>query len=346
MTWQHRSIVLSELLILFTLKKVATVRGVSYWTSLLDPACLVAKLGRGLAMRSDAAILSLLTTAAFAIDSPPTMIKRQLLENYGDPSVRPGWSNTAEDGGTAMCLIAPDSVHAQVYVTKILPLHEIESSWELNGFLRMWWHDPQLAFNSSIASANGRCQELESLEFTGQDRERLWTPDIYLQDAIEFEAGLSSPATSGLSQLLRVYPDGTVFSSQQTRFKQTCTMDFAKAPFDTQRCKVSLGLFANSEDQVTLHWKPGVEPLDNTLSYCFSKWAITGVEARNVSRVYPIGTYSVVEADVHFTRLPSTLLGVYLIPALFFVFLSYLGFYIDPASTPARVTLGMITILV
>lgn len=124
-------------------------------------------------------------------------------------------------------------------------------------------------------------------------------------------------------------------------------MNFENAPFDTQRCILKLGLFSTPEHEVSLHWKPEVEPVANAISKdnCLSKWVVTDVESRNVSMVYKVGTWTMVETSVFFTRLPSLLIGVYVIPAFIFVFLSYLGFYIDPASTPARVTLGMITIL-
>ena len=36
------------------------------------------------------------------------------------------------------------------------------------------------------------------------------------------------------------------------------------------------------------------------------------------------------------------MLNTYLVPGIIFVLLSYLGFFIDPMATPARVTLGMV----
>ena len=268
----------------------------------------------------------LLQPAALAVENAPTTIKRQLMAAYGDPAVRPGWSREAEVSSTCALssTVSPDSVQAQVVVSKFLPLKEADSSWDLYGFLRLWWFDPRLAFNSSVVDADGRCREVEFLEFTGRDRQLLWTPDIYVENAIEFERGVSGPATNGLTQRLRVFPDGTVFSSQQTRFWQTCNMNFDDAPFDTQRCSLKLGLFSTPEDQVMLHWKPEVEPMENVVSKnnCLSKWVVTAVESRNVTVGYPSGTWTMVEASVSFTRLPSELIGNYFLPAFIFVFLS------------------------
>lgn len=126
-------------------------------------------------------LIFLLLQLAAAIQNAPTTIKRQLLADYGDPAVRPGWSREAEVSSTCALsqTVAPDSVHLQVHVSKFLPLNEGGASWELYGFLRMWWHDPRLAFNSSVVGTDGRCQKVNALEFSGKDREVIWTPDLY-----------------------------------------------------------------------------------------------------------------------------------------------------------------------
>ena len=76
---------------------------------------------------------------------------------------------------------------------------------------------------------------------------------------------------------------------------------------------------------------------------CLSDWIVrTSRRAIRPTRSRRATTYA--EA-VEFTRVPSSLISVYFIPSIFFVMLSSLGFFINPAATPARVALGVITIL-
>ena len=103
----------------------------------------------------------------------------------------------------------------------------------------------------------------------------LRSPDIYVSNVDEFERGLGGNAASGLSQLLQVSPDGTVLSSQQTRVIMSCPMNFAQAPFDTQHCPFSLGLYSQTADKVRLTWKPFTVPIDSADRCSASGWGRT-----------------------------------------------------------------------
>ena len=59
-----------------------------------------------------------------------------------------------------------------------------------------------------------------------------------------------------------------------------------------------------------------------------------------------LGTnYTYATTAIDFTRSPARDITTYLVPAVIFVVISYLGFYLDPDAQPARVALGMICLL-
>ena len=62
--------------------------------------------------------------------------------------------------------------------------------------------------------------------------------------------------------------------------------------------------------------------------------------------MYSSANYTYAKAEISFTRSPTVMLQAYLIPAIILVICAYCGFYIDPMATPARVALGMLTIVV
>ena len=276
-----------------------------------------------------------------AAADPMTPLKADVISRYGDIAVRPGLA-LAKDNA---CAPAADDVDIQIYVVQFLPLDQKKMRWGFDGYLRLWWHDHRLAFNSSAVDG-GAC--LESLELTGDDRKMIWQPDIYVDKAIKFQRGLGVNSANGLGQALKVSPDGSIWSSQQTLFELSCTgMNFEMAPFDSQVCTITLGLYSQTGAQVKLRWRPFATALmvggDGPL--CLSDWIVTHIAARNTTYTFASGDYTYAEAEVEFTRVPSSLISVYFIPSIFFVMLSSLGFFINPAATPARVALGVITIL-
>ena len=281
---------------------------------------------------------------AHASPNPQTVIKQTLLAAYGDPSVRPG-VQAAINGGkweSEQCVQPADVVHMQIYVTRMLSVDSIKKTWAMDGYLRLWWQDPRLAFDSSNSTSS--C--IEFLEFSGNERNEIWAPDVYLEDSVKFERGLGSKTKGGLAQYFRVTPDGTVFSSQQARFELSCSMDFADAPFDTQHCPLAFSLYSQPSSDVQLVWRPSVSALERVYDSCFPGWVVTNVQAANTSAHFVgWGDFSMANATLSFTRVPASLISMYFVPSIFFVFLSCLGFFINPAATPARVALGIITIL-
>merc|ERR1719272_16366 len=60
---------------------------------------------------------------------------------------------------------------------------------------------------------------------------------------------------------------------------------------------------------------------------------------------WPSGNHSYAVADLKFTRRSTSYVLSYIVPAILLVLISCLGFFIDPAAVPARVTLGIVAIL-
>ena len=90
-----------------------------------------------------------------------TTLKQALLSGYGDPTVRPGLVSRT-------CESKRDEVHAQMYVEKFWPLDQRKHTWRMDGYLRLWWHDPRLKYTVP----EGQC--IDYLDFTGNERTQMW----------------------------------------------------------------------------------------------------------------------------------------------------------------------------
>ena len=122
-----------------------------------------------------------------------------------------------------------------------------------------------------------------------------------------------------------------------------CTARCAHAIPDTQTCSFTMGLYTETADEVRVDWKANRSAFGGWDSACPSGWTPT---AHRFYDLYPDGDWSYAYAEVDFTRRDGfTVFEHYALLAVGLVTLSYLGFWINPSATPARVALGTICIL-
>ena len=257
-------------------------------------------------------------------------VKATLLQAYGDPAARPS--------GNAG---PPDQVQVQLYIDRLHAIDEAHMTYGFDGYLRSWWHDPRLRYAHTNASSS-----VQKLTLTRSDMQRIWKPGLYWEKAINVR--LPSPVeavSSGAGQLLDVYPDGRLYWSAQVSLEISCPLNLAKLPFDTQTCDFTMGMYSATADEVQLTWKVGSTALANWDRACLKSFVATRLVQDNVTLVYPPFSYTYAHATLDFTRRPFGLILAYVVPAIVLVFISMLGFLTDPNATPARVALGIITIL-
>lgn len=90
----------------------------------------------------------------------------------------------------------------------------------------------------------------------------------------------------------------------------------------------------------------GAVAIENWEGACLSDYSATLLEQESIVQDYVTSTWTYAQAKISFSRIPTGFMTNYFLPAMLLVFMSYLGFYIDPAATPARVALGMLTMVV
>jgi hypothetical protein len=254
----------------------------------------------------------------------------ELLLQYGNPSDRPGLSAFG-DG-------SPDSVAVQFYIDRFHGINQREQTWGLTGYMRAEWYDLRLAFNETVAMAS-------KLSLYPRQAEQVWQPDLYFE---RFVDASSITGTDGYGESLFIYPDGRVKRSQQRSFTFACDLNLDEMPFDVQECHWTLGLYSSTADQVLVRWANETEALaawDDPR--CSEEWAAVSLRQQDVLKVYEsMGSYSYAEASVEFVRTnPWTKMNQYFVVGVCLVGLSYMGVWINPAATPARVVLSTITIL-
>lgn len=149
--------------------------------------------------------------------------------------------------------------------------------------------------------------------------------------------------SDGKGEMFTVSSGGEILWSRQASFTIACQMNLERLPFDTQPCGLLAGLYSQRAEQVQLVWRDPAkyEALANWGSTCLAGWVATSLVQTNELQTFVTGNFTYARATIGLTRVPHGLL-LNFITSVIMVFISCLGFLIDPANAPARVTLGVV----
>ncbi|KAK0155651.1 Gamma-aminobutyric acid receptor subunit rho-1 [Merluccius polli] len=125
-----------------------------------------------------------------------------------------------------------------------------------------------------------------------------------------------------------------------------CSMDLSRFPLDTQTCSLEMESYAYTDDDLMLYWKEGNESLNTDDRISLSQFLIQEFRTTSKLAFYSsTGWYN--RLYIHFTlrrHIFFFLLQTYF-PATLMVMLSWVSFWIDRRAVPARVPLGITTVL-
>lgn len=242
---------------------------------------------------------------------------------------------------TCGALPPPEQLEVQLYIDRFHDISQREQTYGMEGYLRRWWRDPELAYNGSCGA--------KRLSLTRAESAKIWRPQLYWEQSIRTtHPHEREHVEQGAGELLEIYPDGTVFWSQQVSLELSCQLDLKNVPFDVQSCNFMMGLYSDTAEDVMLSWKADRSALDGWDSRrvrCLNEFVVIGVEQQNLRRTYE-HEYTYALATITFARQPHWLITNYLMPAVVLVAVSYLSFFIDPAQMNARVALGVLALVV
>ncbi|KAM6912502.1 gamma-aminobutyric acid receptor subunit rho-2a [Xenentodon cancila] len=200
-------------------------------------------------------------------------------------------------------------------------------------YLRHYWKDERLAFSSSTN---------KSMTFDGRLVKKIWVPDVFFVHSKR--SFIHDTTTDNI--MLRVFPDGHVLYSLRVTVTAACNMDFSRFPLDSQTCSLELESYAYTDEDLMLYWKSGDESLSTDDRISLSQFLIQKFHTTSRLAFYSsTGWYN--RLYINFTlrrHIFFFLLQTYF-PATLMVMLSWVSFWIDRRAVPARVSLGITTVL-
>ncbi|KAM5325219.1 gamma-aminobutyric acid receptor subunit rho-2 isoform 2-T2 [Glossophaga mutica] len=198
-------------------------------------------------------------------------------------------------------------VGVDVQVESLDSISEVDMDFTMTLYLRHYWKDERLSFSSTSN---------KSMTFDGRLIKKIWVPDIFF------------------------------VHSKRITVTAMCNMDFTHFPLDSQTCSLELESYAYTDEDLMLYWKNGDESLKTDEKISLSQFLIQKFHTTSRLAFYSsTGWYN--RLYINFTlrrHIFFFLLQTYF-PATLMVMLSWVSFWIDRRAVPARVSLGINTVL-
>lgn len=224
-------------------------------------------------------------------------------------------------------------VNVSVLLLTLSSPDESSLKYEIEFLLHQRWEDQRLQW---FATEEGG-SHLNGLLHEGH----LWKPDIYFLKHGEFKSPLAP-----IHMSLRLYPNGTVLYTLRRHMTLVCQGNLKIFPFDNPKCPFAVESMSHEESQLKIDWSP-TEPSINTATSLRAHNAYlakneTGYcDTRHTWR----GNYSCLRVLLVFTRDKSFYISTVFVPGIVLVTSSFISFWLDINAVPARVMIGVTTML-
>ncbi|XP_028249170.1 glycine receptor subunit alpha-2 isoform X1 [Parambassis ranga] len=226
----------------------------------------------------------------------------------------------------------PVNVTCNIFINSFGSIAETTMDYRVNIFLRQKWNDPRLAYSKYPDS---------SLDLDPSMLDSIWKPDLFFAN----EKGANFHDVTTDNKLLRIFKDGTVLYSIRLTLILSCPMDLKNFPMDVQTCTMQLESFGYTMNDLIFEWleNGAVQVSDGlTLPQFIMR---DEKELGYCTKHYNTGKFTCIEVKFHLERQMGYYLIQMYIPSLLIVILSWVSFWINMDAAPARVALGITTVL-
>ncbi|XP_077881161.1 gamma-aminobutyric acid receptor subunit delta isoform X3 [Ictidomys tridecemlineatus] len=226
----------------------------------------------------------------------------------------------------------PVNVALALEVASIDHISEVNMEYTMTVFLHQSWRDSRLSYNHTN----------ETLGLDSRFVDKLWLPDTFIVNA---KSAWFHDVTVE-NKLIRLQPDGVILYSIRITSTVACDMDLAKYPMDEQECMLDLESYGYSSEDIVYYWSENQEQIHGLDRLQLAQFTITSYHFSTESMNFKsAGQFP--RLSLHFRLRRNR--GVYIIqsymPSVLLVAMSWVSFWISQAAVPARVSLGITTVL-
>ncbi|XP_061833225.1 glycine receptor subunit alpha-3 isoform X2 [Nerophis lumbriciformis] len=226
----------------------------------------------------------------------------------------------------------PVNVSCNIFINSFGSIAETTMDYRVNIFLRQQWNDPRLAYAEYPD---------DSLDLDPSMLDSIWKPDLFFAN----EKGAHFHGVTTDNKLLRIFKNGNVLYSIRLTLTLSCPMDLKNFPMDVQTCIMQLESFGYTMNDLIFEWQEN-GPVQVAEGLTLPQFLLKDEEdLRYCTKHYNTGKFTCIEVRFHLERQMGYYLIQMYIPSLLIVILSWVSFWINMDAAPARVALGITTVL-
>ncbi|CAF1023729.1 unnamed protein product [Adineta ricciae] len=230
------------------------------------------------------------------------------------------------------------NVTMTIHINTISAINEVNMDYNTDLIFRQSWYDPRLNYTGTDWAIKS---PIITLHYSLIDR--IWVPDSFFRNAKE---GKRSDITVP-NRLIRIHRDGKVLYSQRLLLKLDCQMKLQKFPLDNQTCVVNIGSYGFATNDLAFFWEeaPNVSAIRVNEDLEMPDFVLSNHEARYCNRTTATGKFACIEVHLALQRNINLYLQQLYLPSTLIVALSFIAFWIDYKSHPARTLLSLLSIV-
>nr|XP_039149491.1 gamma-aminobutyric acid receptor subunit beta isoform X13 [Drosophila simulans] len=227
----------------------------------------------------------------------------------------------------------PVEVGVTMYVLSISSLSEVKMDFTLDFYFRQFWTDPRLAYRKRPG--------VETLSVGSEFIKNIWVPDTFFVN--EKQSYFHIATTS--NEFIRVHHSGSITRSIRLTITASCPMNLQYFPMDRQLCHIEIESFGYTMRDIRYKWNEGPNSVGVSSEVSLPQFKVLGHRQRAMEISLTTGNYSRLACEIQFVRSMGYYLIQIYIPSGLIVIISWVSFWLNRNATPARVALGVTTVL-
>ncbi|CAL1264940.1 unnamed protein product [Larinioides sclopetarius] len=226
----------------------------------------------------------------------------------------------------------PTKVHFHVTVLSVDSIDEESMTYVADIFLAQSWQDYRLRLPENMTEGY-RILDVGWLQY-------IWRPDSFFKNAkkVTFH-DMSVP-----NHYLWLYYDKTLLYMAKLTLELSCAMKFEAYPHDTQNCSMMIESLSHTVDDLIFLWNVS-DPLVVSEDVELPQLDIVESLTEDCTLEYSTGNFTCLAVVFNLKRRLGYHLFHTYVPTTLIVVMSWISFWIRPEAIPARVTLGVTSLL-
>nr|XP_027201514.1 glutamate-gated chloride channel-like [Dermatophagoides pteronyssinus] len=229
-------------------------------------------------------------------------------------------------------------VNLSILILTLSSPDESSVTYEIGFVLMQQWYDPRLRFE--LPKILQKSSESNSIYLNGlKHADRIWIPDTYFIKHGEFRE--QTDQFDPLHITLKIFPNGTVLYTTRRNMVLTCEGNLRIFPFDSPKCF----FVSHEKDQIRLQWDDKVPIKTSDSLKTINAYMIRNETNRCNKRHSWRREFSCLSVLLVFSRDQSFYFSTVFVPGMVLVTSSFISFWLDVNAVPARVMIGVTTML-